>query len=59
MSSIGKPERETQNRVIALFRDELDYPLSRRLDRPTGQQQHRGGLAHRLSDKVRLQPGAD
>ena len=25
MSAIGHPERETQDRIIALFRDELGY----------------------------------
>jgi len=25
MNGVGKPERETQNRVVRLFRDELDY----------------------------------
>ena len=25
MSDVGKPERETQNRIIKLFNDELDY----------------------------------
>jgi type I restriction enzyme R subunit len=35
MSTIGQPERATQNRVIALFRDELGYRyLSDWTDRP-------------------------
>jgi type I restriction enzyme R subunit len=35
MTNIGKPERETQNRVIALFRDELGYGfLGNWSDRP-------------------------
>ena len=25
MSSVGQPERATQNRILALFRDELEY----------------------------------
>jgi len=28
MSNIGQPERETQNRVIDLFRDELGFELN-------------------------------
>jgi len=36
MSDIGKPERITQNRVIALFRDDLGYAyLGNWTDRPT------------------------
>lgn len=35
MSTIGQPERATQNRVIALFRDELGYrTLGDWTDRP-------------------------
>ena len=40
MSTVGQPERATQNRVVALFRDELQLSLPRRLDRPRRQQQH-------------------
>ena len=36
MSTIGQPERDTQNRVIALFRDELEYRyLDDWTDRPS------------------------
>ena len=42
MSNIGQPECETQNRVIALFRDELGYRyLDDWTDRPDNKQ-HRG-----------------
>ena len=43
--SIGQPEYYTQKRIIALFRDETELPLPRRLDRPGWQQQYRGRLA--------------
>ena len=61
MSNIGQPERETQNRVIALFRDELGY---RYLDdwtaRPDNSNIEDNLLtAYCLPHQERLQPSPD
>ncbi len=51
MSTIGKPERVTQNRVIALFRDQLYYDY-------LGDWTHREGNSNieekLLTEKTRL-----
>ena len=51
MNTLGKPERATQNRVIALFREELDYDY-------LGDWTHRDGNSNieeeRLTEKTRL-----
>lgn len=50
MSDIGKPEHVTQSRVIALFRDELNYRyLGGWTDRPGNSNIEEGLLRQHLS----------
>jgi type I restriction enzyme R subunit len=50
MNGIGKPERATQDRVIALFRDELGYRyLGDRADRPHNSNIEEGTLSDYLT----------
>jgi type I restriction enzyme R subunit len=50
MSNVGKPERATQNRVIALFRGELGYRyLGDRTDRPHNSNIEEGTLTDYLT----------
>ena len=52
MSAIGQPERATQNRVIALFRDELGYAeLGDWTDRPNNSNIEEGLLTAYLSKR--------
>ena len=55
MSNIGQPECATQNRAIALFRDERAYRyLGDWTDRPNN-----SNIEDALLTAARLQPGAD
>ena len=59
MSDIGKTERETQNRVIALFRQELGYRyLGNRMYRD-GNSNIEEALSCRVSDQKRLYSGTN
>ena len=50
MSTVGKPERATQDRVIALFRDELGYRyLGDRTDLPHNSNIEEGTLTDYLT----------
>ena len=50
MSSIGTPERVTQNRVVGLFRDELGYrTLGDWTDRPSNSNIEEGPLTAYLT----------
>jgi type I restriction enzyme R subunit len=52
MSKIGKPERETQNRLIKLFRDELGYRyLGDWSDRPNNSNIEESFLREHLTEK--------
>ena len=54
MSSIGKPERATQNRVIALLRDELGHGyLDNWGDRDSNSKFEEGLLSAWLAKKTR------
>lgn len=52
MSTIGQPERETQNRVVALFKDELHYDyLGDWTDRPNNSNIEEGLITTYLSKR--------
>jgi hypothetical protein len=60
MSNIGKPERETQKRVVALFRDELGYKyLGDWSDRHTNSniEENLLGEYHNLQQSPAAEPG--
>ena len=62
MSVVGQPERATQNRVIALFRDELGYrTLGDWTDRPDNSNIEEGLLTAyiRFFNHCRLHSGID
>ncbi len=53
MSGVGKPERKTQNRLIALFRDELGYRFLGDWSERPSEYQHRGGNADGPAEQTR------
>jgi len=57
MSDIGKPERATQDRVIALFRDELKYRYLGDWTDRDGNSNIEGRAALGVADQQRLHPG--
>ena len=59
MSDIGQPERVTQNRVIALFRDELGYRYLGDWTDRAGNSNIEEGLLTAYLTKARLHAGAD
>ena len=59
MSDIGKSERITQNRIIALFRDELEYRYLGDWQDRDGNSNIEGSLLTAYLTQERLQPRAD
>ncbi len=59
MNDVGQPERATQNRVIALFRDELGYRYLGDWTDRDGNSNIEERTALGLADEERLYAGAD
>ena len=59
MSTVGQPERATQNRVIALFRDELGYRYLGDWTDRDGNSNIEEGLLSAYLTEMRLHAGAD